>query len=390
MTDDTNHTRNDEFGLRSLDVEALRRKRGAKWGARDARFSAWVADMDFPVAPAIVDALRAVIDGNEFGYPNWGGPFSKSPAAKLFVSRMTERFDWEPDPDRVHDMIDVIQGMRSSVHHLSDPGDGVVLHMPSYHPFIDTIDEMERRLVPVVCDGDAFDYDDLEVRLADDPATLWILCHPHNPLGHVFERAELERIAEIAERHDLVVISDEIHSDLLMPGFVHIPFASLGPEVSARTVTVTSASKAFNLAGLRWAVMHAGSAAMDEALRSLPGHYLGAPNVMAVTATVAAWTEGGSWLDAVLAVVDENRHALTGLLDRHLPGVAYEPPSATYLAWLDCRPLGLGDDPAETFRERGVELSPGPQFGPQGFGHARINLATSPNVLAATVEAMAG
>lgn len=380
----------DEFGLRTLDVEALRRKRGAKWGARDARFSAWVADMDFPVAPAIVEALRSVIDGNEFGYPNWGGPFSKSPAAELFVPRMSERFGWEPDPDRVHDMIDVIQGMRSAVHHLSGPGDGVVLHMPSYHPFIDTIDEMDRRLVPVVRDGDAFDYDDLEERLASDPAKLWILCHPHNPLGHVFDRDELQRIADIAERFDLVVISDEIHSDLLMPGFTHIPFASLGSEVSARTVTVTSASKAFNLAGLRWAVMHAGSSAMHEALQALPGHYLGAPNVMAVTATVAAWTEGGAWLDAVVDVVDENRRALTGLLDRYLPGVVYDPPSATYLAWLDCRALELGDDPAVTFRQRGVELSPGPQFGPQGLGHARINLATSPHVLAATVEAMAG
>jgi len=395
MTDDTAHdvaddTRVDEFGLRSLDVEQLRRKRGAKWGARDARFSAWVADMDFPVAPAIIDGLQAVIDGNEFGYPNWGGPFSKSPAAKLFCPRMSERFGWEPNPDRVHDMIDVIQGMRSSVHHLSVPGDGVVLHMPSYHPFIDTIGEMERRLVPVVREGDAFDYDDLERRLTEDPATLWILCHPHNPLGHVFQRTELERIAEIAERFDLVVISDEIHSDLMMPGHTHIPFESLGPHVSARTVTVTSASKAFNLAGLRWAVVHAGSAAMNEALGALPGHYLGAPNVMAVTATIAAWTEGDAWLDAVLEVVDENRRELSGLLDSYLPGVVYEPPSATYLAWLDCRALQLGDDPAETFRSRGVELSPGPQFGPQGLGHARINLATSPGVLAATVEAMAG
>ncbi len=333
MNDEMNDEMNDDkFGLRTLDVEELRNKRGAKWGAYPADYSAWVADMDFPVAPAIVDALRGVIDGNEFGYPNWGGPFSRSPAAKLFGPRMSDRFGWETSDERIHDMIDVIQGVRSSVHHLSKPGDGVVLHMPSYHPFIDTIGEMERRLVPVVGDDVGFDYDDLERRLVAEPATLWILCHPHNPLGHVFERGELERIAEIAERFDLTVISDEIHSDLVMPGHGHIPFESLGPEVSARTVTVTSASKTFNLAGLRWAVMHAGSARMHEALRALPGHYLGAPNVMAVTATVAAWTEGDAWLEAVLEVVDENRHALTDLLRRHLPGVVYEPPSATYLA----------------------------------------------------------
>lgn len=382
----------DRFGLRCLDVEQLRTKRGAKWGSRDARFAAWVADMDFPVAPAVTDALRQVLDGNEFGYPNWGGPFATSPAAKMFAPRMATRFGWEARPDRVHDMIDVIQGVRSSVYHLSAPGDGVVLHMPAYHPFIDTIGEMERRLVPVTRNDGAFDYDDLEQRLAstDTGATMWILCHPHNPLGHVFERAELERIAEIAARFDLTVISDEIHADLTMPGETHIPFESLGGEVSARTVTVTSASKAFNLAGLRWAVLHAGSDRMHEALTALPGHYLGAPNVMAVTATVAAWTDGGEWLDAVIDVVDENRRALTDLLARHLPGVVYEPPRATYLAWLDCRSLGLGDDPADTFASRGVALSPGPQFGPQGLGHARINLATSPSTLAETVAAMAG
>lgn len=382
----------DRFGLRSLDVEGLRAKRGAKWGSRDARFSAWVADMDFPVAPAVTDALRQVIDGNEFGYPNWGGPFATSPAAKMFAPRMAERFGWEARPDRVHDMIDVIQGVRSSVYHLSSPGDGVVLHMPAYHPFIDTIGEMDRRLVPVTPHDGAFDYDDLERRLTatETPVTMWILCHPHNPLGHVFGREELERIAEIAARFDLTVISDEIHADLTMPGETHIPFESLGDEVSARTVTVTSASKAFNLAGLRWAVLHAGSERMHEALRALPGHYLGAPNVMAVTATVAAWTDGGEWLDAVVDVVEENRRSLADLLAQHLPGVVYEPPRATYLAWLDCRSLGLGDDPAATFAERGVALSPGAQFGPQGVGHARINLATSPDILAATVAAMAG
>jgi cystathionine beta-lyase len=349
----------DPFGLRTLDVEALRSKRGAKWMAYPNRYSAWVADMDFPVAPAIIDALHEVIDGNEFGYPAWGGPYALSPAAKLFAPRMAERYGWEPQFDRVHDVVDVIQGVRSTV------------------------------LVAVVQREGAFDYDALEAELEATGARMWILCHPQNPLGHVFERPELERIADIAMRFDLTVISDEIHSDLTMPGAGHIPFESLGPEVSARTVTVTSASKAFNLAGLRWAVLHAGSAAANQALRALPGHYLGAPNLMAVTATVAAWTRGADWLDAVIGVLDENRHALSGLIEQHLPGVRYRPPDATYLAWLDCRELGLVD-PHATFRERGVELSPGPQFGPPGEGHVRINIATSPAILADAVAALAG
>ena len=380
----------DPFGLRSLDIDRLRAKRGAKWQYRPARYSAWVADMDFPVAPVIRSAMQSLLDGDELGYPNWGGPGALSPAAELFAGRMAERYGWDPMPGRVHDLIDVIQGVRATVHHVSVPGDGVVLHLPSYHPFLHTIDEMDRELIPVLPGDDGFDYDALEARLAETGARVWILCHPHNPLGHCFEREELARIADIAERFDLTVIADEIHADLTMPGRRHIPFASLGDDAAARTVTLNSASKAFNLAGLRWAVTHVGDDRMQRALEALPGHYLGAPNIMAVAAAVAAWTEGDVWLAAVVELLDENRHQLGTLLAEHLPGAHYRPPEATYLAWVDCRPLDLGEHPAAVFRERGVELSPGEQFGPPGIGHVRLNLATSPGVLAATIAAMAG
>lgn len=380
----------DPFGLRSLTADQLRGKRGAKWQSEPTAYAAWVADMDFPVAPVIQDAMREVIDRNEFGYPNWGGPYALSPAARLFAPRMAERYGWELSEDRVHDLIDVIQGIRSTVLHRSSPGDGIVLHLPAYHPFLDTVELMDRRLVPVLADGDGvFDYDALEAELDRSGARIWILCHPHNPLGRCFERAELERIAAIAERFDLLVLSDEIHADLTMPGHTHVPFASLGPEVEARTVTVTSASKAFNLAGLRWAVIHAGDDEMHRSLQELPGHYLGVPNVMAVTASVAAWTQGDDWLTAVIDVLDENRLALPGLLDEHLPAAVCRPPEATYLAWIDCRALDLGDDPAAVFADRGVRLSPGAQFGPPGLGHVRLNISTSPSVLAETIAAMA-
>jgi cysteine-S-conjugate beta-lyase len=386
--------RPDPFGLRSLDVQRLRAKGGTKWQSPGTAFCAWVADMDFDVAPAVTEALRRMVDRSELGYPDWGGTFAMSPAALLFAARQSARYGWAPREERLHELVDVIQGVRASILHLSHPGDGIVLHLPAYHPFLNTIDEMDRRLVPVGWDehAGAFDYDDLERRLVADGARIWILCHPHNPLGRVFEREELERIAEIAERHDLVVISDEIHADLTLPGAGHVPFESLGADVSARTVTVTSASKAFNLAGLRWAVLHAGHEPAHRALAALPGHYLGAPNVMAVTATVAAWTDGDDWLRAVVDVLDENRRLLPALLDEHLDGARARWMEATYLAWIDCRPLGLGDDPAATFRARGVEVNPGAQFSPLGHGdgHIRLNLATSPAILAAIVETMAG
>ena len=380
----------DPFGLRSLDVERLRRKRGTKWGRTPNGYAAWIADMDFDVAPPIREALQAVIDGDEFGYPDWGGVEVLSPAGKLFPERMADRYGWEPRPDRVHDLTNLIQGVRAVVHHMSEPGEGVVLHMPAYYPFIDTIASMGRRLVAVDRQGDAFDYDRLEQELAASAARVWILCHPHNPLGHVFEVAELERVAEIAARHDIIVISDEVHADLTFQPVRHVPFCTLGPDVEARTVTLTSASKAFNLAGMRWAGLHAGSDKVHAALESLPHHYLGAPNVMGVVATVAAWTEGDPWLRAVLEVLDENRRLLGELLDRHLPGSRYRPPDATYLAWVNLGDAGLGDDPAAVIRERGVELSPGPQFGPQGKGHVRLNFSTSPTILEQMVKAMAG
>lgn len=381
---------NDPYGLRSLDIETLRRKGGIKWAAARDGYAAWIADMDFPVAPAIRDALRAVIDGDEFGYPDWGGVEVLSPAATLFPQRMAERYGWEPALDRVHDLSNVIQGVRAVVHHLSEPGDGVVLHTPSYYPFLDTLTRMDRRLVPVDWTGDGFDYERLESELDRSRARVWILAHPHNPLGHVFDRAELERVAEIAARYDLTVIADEVHADLTYAPARHVPFASLGPEVAARTVTLTSASKAFNLAGMRWAVMHAGSDLFRGVLAALPGHYLGAPNQMGVVAAVAAWTAGDHWLDAVRTVLDENRRTLADLLAGVFPGSGYRPPAATYLAWIDLRDAGLGDDPAATLAERRVVVSPGLQFGPQGASHIRLNFATSPQILGETVKAMAG
>lgn len=376
----------DPFGLRSLTVEQARTRPGAKWQYHSAEYSAWVADMDFPIAPVVRDRLIEVAR-TDVGYPVWGGKRRVSPAVIAFVDRMTSRYGWPPQPARLYEMSDVVQGVRIAVHHLSKPGDGIVLHTPAYHPFLETIDSMQRRIVRVPA---PFDHEALDAALAREPARLMILCHPHNPTGHVFTRSELERIAEVAAQYDLIVVSDEIHADLVHAPHGHVPFDSLGPEVSARTITVTSASKAFNLAGLRWAIMHAGSDMMRSALDALPAHYLGAPNVMAVEATATAWTGGDPWLESVREVLDENRHALSGLLAAHLPGVRYTPPDATYLAWLDCRVLGLGDDPATTFRERGVELSPGPQFGVEGEGCVRLNFATSPAILAETVAAMSG
>jgi cysteine-S-conjugate beta-lyase len=286
----------------------------------------------------------------------------------------------------------VVKGVAIAIQHLTRRGDAIVLHLPAYHPFLETIDGAGRRIVevPAQLHGGAwkFDHAELDARLAADPARLLLLCHPHNPTGHVFTRAELEQLAHIAARHDLVVVSDEVHAELVHLPHQHVPFASLGSDVAARTVTVTSASTTFNLAGLRWAILHAGHEGLQAALDALPDHYLGAPNLMSVAATEAAWSEGDEWQRAVAARLDANRTLLAKLLADHMPEVGYAVPDATYLAWLDFRALALGDDPAVTLRERGVELTAGPRFGSQGRGFARLNFATSARVLEQIVLAM--
>jgi cysteine-S-conjugate beta-lyase len=375
----------DPFGLRDLDVDTLRRRPGAKWHRPGGRLAAWVADMDFPVAPCISDRLVELAT-TDLGYPDWERA-AASPLPSLFADRMQRRYGWRPQLDRLHELNDVVQGVRLAIHHLTGPGDRIVLHTPAYTPFLRAIEEMGRRIVRVPW---PFDHEQLDRALDAEPARLLLLCHPHNPTGHVFDRRELERIAAMAHRHDLVVVSDEIHADLTHAPHTHVPFESLGHEVSARSVTVTSASKTFNIAGLRWAVLHAGHDGLHHVLQALGEHYFGAPNLMAVAATEQAWTSGGEWLEAVLAVIDENRHLMGDLLAEHLPGAVYEMPDATYLAWVDCRASGLGDDPAAVFAERGVEVSPGPNFGVEGLGHVRINLATSPSVLRRIVATMGG
>lgn len=375
----------DPFGLRTLRVEDLARSPGIKWARDPGRLAAWVADMDFPLAPPIRDRLVALA-GTDVGYPNWPRTGARSPLPPLFTERQTDRFGWTPSEDRLHELADVIQGVQIAIHHLTAPGDGIVVHTPAYPPFLSSIRRAGRRRVDLPW---PFDLDDLDRRLEHEPARLLLLCHPQNPTGVVFDRSTLERLAEIVVRHDLVVVSDEIHAELVYRPHVHVPFASLGPEIERRTVTVSSASKAFDLPGLRWAILHAGVDDLQRAMTSLPEHYFGAPNVLAVAATEAAWRHGDPWLGAVMEVLDENRRALEGLLAEHLPAIRYRVPDATYLAWLDARDLSLGDDPAEEFRRRGVELSPGPTFGPGGAGHVRLNFATSPGVLRTIVEAMA-
>lgn len=383
----------DSYGFDTLDLERLRASRSAKWHRHGTPFAAWVADMDMAPAPVVLDAIRRMADEAVLGYPDWRASGFGSPAIEVWSERCTRRYGWQPPPGEIREFCDVVQAVQTVLHLHTRPGDGVVLHVPAYPPLLELIGIFGLRLVDVPAhigpDRVEFDYDALEQRLEREGASVLLLCHPQNPTGHRFDRAELERIAAIAARFDLLVVADEIHADLTYPPAGHLSFAALGAEVAARTVTVHSASKAFNIAGLRHAVAHIGPERLRQQLAGLPNHLLGALNVLAAEATVAAWTAGDEWLDAVLDHLDRNRHLLTALLSEHLPAVGYRMPEATYLAWLDCRACGFDDEPFEVFRSRGVQLSPGLDFGHLGAGHVRLNMATSADILARTVEAMA-
>ena len=376
-----------------LTLDELRARQGSKWNyyATDV-LPAWVADMDFRIAEPIQAALRQLIDQTDFGY---GFRMGERSLEEAFVHRMQERFGWTIEKERVRVTTEVVQCLHAAIMVFSEPGDGVLTQTPIYPPFLMTIDHSKRRRVEnlMIDDGTRFVIDIEGMRQAADSGTkVILLCSPHNPTGRVFTREELRAIGDLAVERDLVIVCDEIHADLTYPEQTHIPIASLRPEIAARTITVTSATKAFNLAGLPCAVMHFGSAELQEKFEQLfPPRITGTPSVPAVDATVAAWRQSQGWLDAVVAHLQANRDHVAQFVTEHLPGIVHHKPEATYLYWLDCRNLNLpGESPFNFFLDEAkVGLNQGSMFGSAGDTFVRLNFATSREVLDQVLARMA-
>jgi cystathionine beta-lyase len=381
-------------GFDGLDVDRLRRRPGVKWARVPAGgLAAWVADMDFPPCPAVEEALRGLLDGGDLGYPDWLE--NGTPVRAAFARRMAERFGWEPDPLVVREVTDLIQGVQVVLHLATDPGDAVAMHVPAYPPFLAAIKRSGRRLVPIPmesgADGWGFDVAAMDDAVAAAAAKVLLLVNPQNPTGRVFTGAELDAMAGIARRHDLLVISDEIHADLVYRPHRHLPFAARSDDAARRTVTLTSASKAFNLAGLRCAVAHVGAAGLLATMDAQPPDLYGAPNLFGVRAATAAWSdEARPWLDQLVTHLDVNRRRVAEAVPVRLPGARVVAPEGTYLAWIDVRDTDLGADPFRTVLARGVRLSPGPDFGPGGEGFLRLNFATSSEVLDDVLDRLGG
>ncbi|MFI7578994.1 MalY/PatB family protein [Kocuria sp. M4R5S9] len=387
--------------LETLSLDQLRRRTSIKWRAHpEDVLPLWVAEMDVSLAPAVARAVHEAIDRGDTGYPA-GTDYAE--ALSAFAAR---RWQWDGIAvERTAVVPDVMLGAVELLRLLTDPGDAVVVNSPVYAPFYAFVSHDARRVVeaPLGDDG-RIDPDVLESAFrrarANGGKVAYLLSNPHNPTGTVHTRQELAAVAELARRHGVRVVADEIHAPLVLPGARFTPYLSVpGAE---NGFALLSASKGWNLAGLKAALAVAGPESAAD-LQRMPEEVGHGPSHVGIIAHTAAFTDGDTWLDALLQGLDANRALLGRLLAQHLPGVRYTPPQGTYLAWLDCRPLGVesGAGPgglavvsdmaatARLFLDRSrVALSSGHVFGTGGAGHVRLNFATSPSILTEALTRM--
>lgn len=387
--------------LLQVPLAELRRRTSIKWRTHPADvLPLWVAEMDVALARPVRDALHRAVEMGDTGY-HAGQDYSEALAA--FAA---DRWGWTGvDPARTAVVPDVMMGIVEVLRLITRPGDSVVVTPPVYAPFYAFVEHAGRPVIEAPLDERGrLDLQTLEAAFiaarARCPHPAFLLCNPHNPTGAVHSRAELEAVAALARHHGVRVISDEIHAPLVLPGAQFVPYLSVAGAEDG--FALTSASKAWNLAGLKAAVVVAGAEAAGDLAR-LPEEVSHGPSHLGVIAHTAAFREGGSWLDSLLAGLDENRRLLQQLVAEHLPTTTLRAPESTYLAWLDCRSLGFPsvpsngglpvvsdlDGPALFFLDQArVALSSGHVFGTGGAGHVRINFATSPAVLTEALTRM--
>jgi cysteine-S-conjugate beta-lyase len=372
---------------------AMLRARGSfKWTAPGPDgFGAAVAEMDFGAAPAILEALAGLSADANFGYLP---PFLADELAATCAEFEKRRYGWDVDPAFIHHIPDVIKALELSITHFSRPGSPVILPTPAYMPFLAIPGFLGREIIQVRMREDApgfyvFDLDAIEDAFRAG-GHLLVFCNPYNPLGRVFTEPEMRQLTDVVERYGGRVFADEIHAPLVYPGRRHIPYAATSTAAASHTLTATSASKAWNLPGLKCAQVILTNAADQqrwEEMGFFASHGASNPGVVA---NIAAYRDGEAWLDEVLAYLDDSRLLLADLLGRVLPQVRYRPPDGTYLAWLDCTAMDLPRSPGALVTEDArITVVDGPAFGAGGEGAFRLNFATPQPILTEIVERMA-
>lgn len=337
----------------------------------------WVADMDFRTPQPVIDELTRRVQHGIFGYTD-----PKESYKETIVNWMTEHHGWTPSTRALIMTPGVVFALAAAVRCFTKLGDGVLLQQPVYYPFTEVIEQNGRQLVnsPLVLkDGHyEIDFADFEQKIKSGNVKLFLLCSPHNPAGRVWTKDELLRIAEICARHDVLIVADEIHHEFVRPGFRHTVLASLSPEIAARTITCTSPSKTFNLAGLQVSNIFIEN---DKLRRKFRAEVLAAgysqPNALGLFAAQAAYEHGGEWLKELLAYIETNYQKTKAFLTENMPKVKLIEPEGTYLLWLDFSAYGLSDEELDDIivHKANLWLDSGHIFGPAGSNFQRINIA---------------
>ena len=372
-------------------LSLLRARTSEKWTAFPPEvLPLFVAEMDYALAPVVAETIIDRVRASDTGYVGSPGPIGPS-----FASFAERTWGWAVDPASVLTATDVSVGIVETLRLVVAPGEKVVITPPVYPPFFDLVREAGAVVVDVpilegVSDADpaSLDLAGLERAFADG-ARAFLLCNPHNPLGLVHSAATLARVAALAQQYGVVVISDEIHGPLVHSGADFTPYLTVSDEARDHGIVVTSASKAWNLAGVKCAVMVTASERMRSLLSGLPEEVGFRTSLLGLHASVAAFDHGADWLASVIDAIEASSGLLQTLLAERLPAVAYRPPSASYLAWLDFRATDWGDDPSIRALAAGVALNPGPSFGVQGAGFTRLNFACGPEVLVEAIDRLA-
>jgi cystathionine beta-lyase len=347
----------------------------------------WVADMDFAAPEPVIRALQERVAHGVFGY---GQP--PDGLREVIQERLARLYSWHVETDEILFLPGVVSGFNLACEAIGAPGDEVLVEPPIYPPMLAAPENTGRvRKVVPLADGRGryeHDFDGFE-RAITDRTSLFLLCNPHNPVGRVFEAAELERLAGICLRHDVVICSDEIHCDFVFDGRQHVPIGSLAPEVAARTITLLAPSKTFNIAGLKCSVGVVQDPELRARLQQAARGLVPGVNVLGFAAALAAYRDGQSWLDELLVYLEANRDCVVETVATHMPGVTCQQPEGTFLAWLDCREAGIPGDPCQFFLERArVALNDGAVFGQGGEGFVRLNFGCPRATLTAALERM--
>ena len=371
----------------NVSIAQMLARGSAKWTHYgDDVLAAWVAEMDFPLAPPIQEALRAAVERGCTGYPE----SSRSGLPEAVAAWLAE-LGVHVAPEQVQTLPDVLKGLELGIDVFSPPGSAVIVPTPAYPPFFSVPKLLDRPILEVPMRAEAgcprLDLDGIDSAFAAGGKTL-ILCNPHNPLGRLFSGEELRALAGVVERHSGRVVADEVHGPLTYPGETFTPYAAASPMAAGHSLTLLSASKGWNVPGLKCAQLVLTQPADLERWREVSPLRSHGASILGILANRVAYEAGRPWLADTLTYLDSNRRRLGELLATHLPTVGYRMPEATYLAWLDCRPLGLAN-PAAFFLEKAkVAVSDGADFGEPGKGFVRLNFATSAALLERIVTAM--